>query len=214
MPRLIRAPRECASWFWDLDDVTAPGLEAALETAARMCAVLRDHGLLDPVSLEWNWFEVGKGGLGIHSRLDVVGRPLDDVTLAEEMRACQPVGHPAAEMSAILVVGSGTWLDAEGSPRREPRLVEVTVSPDPVGPSAELAVHHYVWGPCDFRGRQQPAVYAHNAPRLAAALRNLDELLGTAAESGEPTYFGAAEGYGIKAPEIIDGSGPELTDLL
>lgn len=57
-------------------------------------------------------------------------------------------------------------------------------------------------------------MYAHNAPRLAAALRGLDGLLGVAAEPGEPTYLGVAEGHGIKAPDIIDGPGPDLTDLL
>ncbi|MFE7772536.1 hypothetical protein ACFU5O_01255 [Streptomyces sp. NPDC057445] len=213
MSILMRAPRECASWFWDLEDVTAPGLESALETVARMSAVLRENELLDPAALEWSWFQVGIGGLGVHSRLDIVGR-LGDAEIADQVRACQPTGYPHAEMSAILVVGSGTWLDAEGSRHSEPRLVELTVSPDPVGSSAELSVHHDVWGPCDFRGKPHPAVYAHNAPRLETALRGLDGLLGVVAEPGEPTYFGVAEGHGIKTPDIIDGLGPDLTDLL
>ncbi|MEV0370625.1 hypothetical protein AB0I10_12465 [Streptomyces sp. NPDC050636] len=214
MPTLMRAPRECGSWFWNLDDVMEPGLESALQTAARMSALLQEYELLEPASLEWSWFEVGKGGLGIHSRLNLVGRALDDAEIAVQARACQPVGCPAAEMSEILVVGPGTWLGAEGNRRREPRLVELTVSPDPVDTSAELSVYHDVWGLCDFRGRPHPAVHSQNAPRLAAALRGLDGLLGVAAEPGEPTYFGVAEGHGIKAPDIIDGLGPDLTDLL
>ncbi|MGW1838160.1 hypothetical protein [Streptomyces sp. NPDC002067] len=214
MPTLMRAPRECGSWFWDLEDIIASGLEPALKTAARMCALLQENELLEPASLEWSWFEVGKGGLGIHSRLDIVGRSLDDVELAEQLRACQPVRYPSAEMSEISVVGSGIWLDAEGNHHREPGLVEISVSPDLIGPSAELSVFHDVWGSCNFRGIPHPAVQAHNAPRLAAALRGLDNLLGVAAEPGEPTYFGVAEGYGIKAPDIIDGLGPDLTDLL
>ncbi|WP_240107399.1 hypothetical protein [Streptomyces sp. MUM 203J] len=214
MSILMRAPRECGSWFWDLDDVTAPGLESALETAARMSAVLQAHELLEPVSLEWSWFQVGKGGLGMHSRLDLVGRALDDPSVAEQARSCRPVGYPKAEMSAILVVGAGTWLDAGGKPHRESRLVELSVSPDPVGPSAELSVHHDVWGLCDFRGVPHLAVHTHNAPRLEAALRALDDALGVAAEPGEPTYFGVAEGYSLKTPDIIDGVGPDLTDHL
>ncbi|MFJ5594767.1 hypothetical protein ACIQCG_34135 [Streptomyces noursei] len=214
MPTLMRAPRECGSWFWDLEDVTAPGLESALETAARMSALLQANELLEPVSLEWSWFQVGKGGLGIHSRLDIVGRSLDDAEIAEQARACQPVGYPSAEMSEISVVGSGIWLDADGNRHREPGLVELSVSPDLIGPSAELSVSHDVWGQCDFLGRPHPAVHAHNAPRLAAALRGLDSLLGVVAEPGEPTYFGVAEGHGIKAPDIINGLGPDLSDLL
>ncbi|MFK8848147.1 hypothetical protein [Streptomyces sp. Ac-502] len=57
-------------------------------------------------------------------------------------------------------------------------------------------------------------MHAHNAPRLAAALRGLESLLGIEAEPGEPTYFGTSEKYGIKGPDIIDGLGPDLTDLL
>ncbi|MEU7149932.1 hypothetical protein [Streptomyces sp. NPDC045470] len=214
MSTLMRAPREVGSWFWDLEDVMAPGLETALHTAARMSALLQENNLLEPASLEWSWFEVGKGGLGIHSRLDIVGRSLNDAEIAEQARQCQPVGYPAAEMSAILVAGSGSWVDSEGNWHSEPRLVELTVSPDPVGPFAGLSVHHDVWSPCDFRGNPHPAVQARNAPRLAAALRGLDSLLGIEAEPGEPTYFGTTEKYGIKAPDIIDGLGPDLTDLL
>ncbi|MFD9421523.1 MULTISPECIES: hypothetical protein [unclassified Streptomyces] len=214
MSLLMRAPRTCGSWFWDLDDVTAPGLKAALETAAHMTAVLRRYELLEPTSLEWSWFEVGKGGLGIHSRLDILGLSLNDAAIAEQTRACRPTGHPNAEMSEILIVGSGTWFDKEGDPHREPRLVELTVSPDSIGPSAELSVHHDVWGAYDFRGVPHASVYMNNAPRLSAALRDLDGMLGITAEPGEATYFGVAEGHGLKSPDVIGGLGPNLTDSL
>ncbi|MFF3860288.1 hypothetical protein [Streptomyces sp. NPDC002209] len=119
----MRAPRECGSWFWDLDDVVEPGLESALRTAGRMGAVLQKHALLEPDTLEWNWFQVGKRGLGIHSRLDLVRRSLDDPALPDGLRACRPT-------------------------------------------------------------------------------------------AGEPTYHGRAEGHGLKAPEYVDGRGPDLTDAV
>ncbi|MFD9687376.1 pentapeptide repeat-containing protein [Kitasatospora sp. NPDC059088] len=208
----MRAPRECASWTWDLEGVKEAGLESVLAVAAQMSGVLRTHGLLEPGALEWSWFQVGKGGLGIHSRLSLVSRSLEEPTLAEEMRACRPVGHPQAEMGAVTVFGNGEWIDAGGRRRREYRLVELMVSPGNLGPYAELSVHHDVWGDCDFHGRPHPAVHAHNSPRLAAALQELDGLLGVKAEPGERTYFGVAEGYGLEAPELIDGLGPDLTD--
>ncbi|MFD0376231.1 hypothetical protein [Streptomyces sp. NPDC127112] len=214
MSLLMRAPKESGSWFWDLDDVSEPGLEPALATAARMSAVLSAHGLLDPLALEWSWFEVGKGGLGIDSGLSLVSRSLADEKLADEIRGCRPVGHPGAEMTGFVVVGSGVWFDAEGAARREERLVELRVSPDSIGPSAEVSVHHDVWATCDFRGNPHPAVHGRNAPRLAAALRELDELLGVAAEPGEPTYFGMAKAYGLEDAELVDGRGPDLTDLM
>ncbi|MFD3871167.1 hypothetical protein [Streptomyces sp. NPDC058623] len=215
MSILMRAPRESGSWFWDLDEVAEPGLDSALRTAARMSAVLASHKLLrDTVALRWSWFEVGKGGLGIHSELSLVGRSLHDEKLADEMRGCRPVAHPGAEMTAFTVLGSGIWLDAEGTEHKEDRLVELLVSPDSIGPSAELSVHHDVWATCDFRGTPQAAVHAHNAPRLAAALKELDETLGVEGEPGEPTYFGRSEAYGLAAAEILDGRGPDLTDLM
>ncbi|WP_406459014.1 hypothetical protein OG782_12245 [Streptomyces sp. NBC_00876] len=209
---LMRAPKESGSWFWDLDDVVEPGLESALRTAGRMSAVLQEHALLEPDALEWNWFQIGMGGLGIHSRLDLVHRSLDDPELPNNLRACRPAGHPQAEMGGILVLGSGAWFDANGTRHHEPRLVELMVSPDEIGPSAELSVYHDVWGPCDFRGEPHPAIHEANGPRLASALRQLVDLLGAEPEPGEPTYYGRAEGYGLEAPDIIDGRGPDLTD--
>ncbi|MEU7065118.1 hypothetical protein [Streptomyces sp. NPDC046161] len=211
---LMRAPRECASWFWNLDDVAEPGLESALRTAERMSAVLRRHALMEPDMLEWNWFQVGKGGLGVHSRLDLVGRSLDDPTLPDDLRACRPAGHPQAEMGEILVLGSGAWFDAGGTRHTEYRLVELMVSPDEIGPSAELSVYHDVWGACDFRGEPHPAIHAANAPRLASALEELVHVLGVEAEPGEPTYYGRADGFGLMAPDIVDGRGPDVTDAV
>ncbi|MGW2476230.1 hypothetical protein [Streptomyces sp. NBC_00209] len=209
---LTRAPRESGSWFWDLDDVVEPGLESALRTAGRMSAVLRQHGLLEPDALEWNWFQVGKGGLGIHSRLDLVERSLDDPKLPEALRSCRPAGYPQAEMGGILVLGSGTWFDAKGTPQSEHRLVELMVSPDEIGPSAEISVYHDIWGPCDFRGEPHPAIHAANAPRLTSALEEIVMLLGVEPEPGEPTYYGHAKGYELAAPDLVDGRGPDLTD--
>ncbi|MFI1283441.1 hypothetical protein ACH4U5_22305 [Streptomyces sp. NPDC020858] len=73
-------------------------------------------------------------------------------------------------------------------------------------------MYHDVWGTCDFRGEPHPATHANNAPRLASALQELDQVLGVAAEPGEPTYYGRAEGCGLGAPDVIDGRGPDLTD--
>ncbi|MEU3724745.1 hypothetical protein [Streptomyces sp. NPDC031705] len=214
MSVLMRAPRESGSWLWDLDDVTEPGLEPALETAARISAVLSSHGLLTPQGLEWSWFEVGRGGLGIDSGLSLLGRSLGDPGLAEDIRGCRPVGRPRAEMTGFTVVGPGTWYDAAGAARKESRLVELLVSPDSIGPFAMLSVHHDVWATCDFRGTPHPGVHARNAPRLAEALRELNTLLGVEAEPGEPTYFGRATAHGLKDAELLDGRGPDLTDLM
>ncbi|WP_328312030.1 hypothetical protein OG432_18395 [Streptomyces sp. NBC_00442] len=211
---LMRSPKESGSWSWDLDDIDEPGLEPALRTAGRMTAVLQKHALLEPHGLEWSWFEIGRGGLGIHSRISLVGRSLDDPDLPDRMRACRPSGYPNAEMGGIFVRGFGVWFDASGARHKENRLVELTVSPDEIGPWAELSVYHDVWAAYDFRGEPHPAIHAANAPRLASALEELVQLLGVEAQPGEPTYYGHAEGYGLATTDIIDGRALDVTDAV
>ncbi|MFI1052958.1 hypothetical protein [Streptomyces griseoruber] len=213
MSILMRAPRECASWFWDLEDYAPPGLESALKTAAQMSAVLRKHDLLEPSNLEWSWFVPALGGAPARTRLQIM-RPLDDEQLVQEVDKMRPVGYPEAVGGDLLVAGSGVWLDGRAAPRREYRLVELTVSPEPFGLSAEVSVFHDIWGPFDFRGSPHPEVHRNNAPRLAAALKELEALLGVPAEPGEATYFGTAVGYGVMEPDAVDGRGPDLTDQL
>ncbi|MFC8714230.1 hypothetical protein ACFUCQ_30600 [Streptomyces sp. NPDC057197] len=213
MGLLLRAPEECASWFWDLEDYGPPGLRSALRTAARMVAVLRKYGLLEPRGLEFPWFIPGAGGAPASTRLHLL-RSLDDEQVFQRVQDMRPVGFPEADMGDVLVTGAGVWVDENGAQRSEYRLVELTVSPERLGLSAEVSVHHDIWGLCDFRGTPRPEVQQQNAPRLAAALKDLDDLLGTVAEPGEATYFGGAEGYGVAEPMMVDGRGPDLTDRL
>lgn len=213
MSFLMRAPEECASWEWELDNVAPPGLASALSTAARMSALLRDHGLLEPNRVEWLWFVYGTGGIGIKTTLPVTGR-LDPADLAQRIERSRPLGYPDAQVGNLTVSGRGTWFDAEGEQRHEQDLVVLSVDPDEYQLSADVAVFHDIWGYFDFRGVPHPEIYKRNAPRLASALAELDTLLGTTAVAGEATYFGRAEGHGIEMPDVIDGRGPDLTDRL
>lgn len=213
MTILMRAPQECASWEWELDGFASPGLDSALMTAERMSALLRDHGLLEPSTLEWKWVVFGRGSIGVATRLALSGG-LDAAELAQKVQACRPLGHPDAEVGALTVSGTGTWFDAEGRERREPDLVTLTVYADARHLAAEVAVFHDIWGYCDFSGIPHPDVQKRNAPRLAAALQALDALLGMTAQPGDPTYFGHAAGHGVEMPDLIDGRGPDLMDML
>ncbi|MEV4433432.1 hypothetical protein [Streptomyces sp. NPDC049585] len=214
MSRLIRAPRECGSWWWEFDDVAIPGLEATLATAARMVEVLENHGLLKAQKLEYGWYVEGVGGIGLTTTLPLTV-PLGDPALAERIRQSRPVGFPEAQVADIRVLGVGTWIDAQGRERREQGLVDLEMTPDPDSIAAELTVHHDIWKLFDFSGRPHPELQQRNAPRLAAALQELDAVLGEAATPGEATYFGVAEGYGIATPDLSsDGLGPDLTDKL
>ncbi|MFD8577641.1 hypothetical protein ACR3S4_23040 [Streptomyces sp. CH8.1] len=204
---LMRAPRESGSWTWMLDDMPGPELEFALTTAARMSVVLAKHELLELNSVEWHWSHIGREGAAGHSRLAVHASSLADPALPDRIRAV----HPQARIGSFSVLGTGTWFDADGARHKEYRLVELLLVPDETDLWVELSVHHDVWGRCSFRGEPQPIIHANNAPRLAAALRELEQVLGAAAEPGEPTYYGRAVGHGLGDPDIIDGLGPDVT---
>ncbi|OLZ59014.1 hypothetical protein AV521_46045 [Streptomyces sp. IMTB 2501] len=214
MSTLKRAPRPCGTWFWDLEDFAPAGLDSALVTASRMAEVLLKQDLLLPQQLEYGWFVYGSGGINIRTTLALTV-PLSDASLPDRVRASRPVGFSDAEVDDLYVTGPGHWLDAVGESHREPRLVELSVSPAPVGLSAELAVYHDIWAWFDFSGRPHPDVHRRNAPRLAAALKDLNELFGVDGEPGEPTIFGAAAKLGVATPEPYDdGLGPDVTDSL
>ncbi|MYT17996.1 hypothetical protein GTY76_37600 [Streptomyces sp. SID4951] len=210
----MRAPKECGSWFWDLGEVTPPGLQSALRVAARMAEVLNRFDLLTPVSLECKWYVRGSGFTGTMSRVFVF-TPLDDPSLPDKVLGSQPASFPDSKTNSLQVIGSGTWFDAEGKARKESRLVDLSVTTGSYGPTATLSVHHDIWGSFDFFGRPHHEVQTRNAPRLADALRGLNTALGVAPELGEPTYFGVATEFGIAAPDADeDGLGPDLTDKL
>ncbi|WP_406450181.1 hypothetical protein OG782_12190 [Streptomyces sp. NBC_00876] len=214
MSKLIRAPRECGSWFWDLYDIAPAGLESALSTAAQMTEVLDRLDLLTPVKLEYRWHVLGIGTTGITTSLEVT-EPLSSPSLPGRVLGSRPTAFPASEIGHIHIRGTGTWIDAAGKSQEEMNLINLTVSPAPVGLSAELSVHHDIWGKYDFSGHPHPALHQYNAPRLTAALQGLSSLFDMAPELGEPTYFGTATLDGLATPDAYDdGLGPDLTSWL
>ncbi|MCC3653172.1 MULTISPECIES: hypothetical protein [Streptomyces] len=214
MSTLMRAPKECGSWFWDLEETAPPGLESAMKTAETMAGVLKRLGLLFPYRLEYDWYVLDSGYTGVGSTLSV-STALDTPDVLARLRGSRPTAFPDAQIDDVHVVGSGTWIDAAGNSHREPRLLELSVSPQPIGLAATLAVHHDVWKWYDFFGRPHPEVYNRNAPRLAQALRELNSVLGVEPEPGEPTIFGAATELGIDTPDPYDdGSGPDVSHRL
>ncbi|MDG4856784.1 hypothetical protein P8605_01145 [Streptomyces sp. T-3] len=214
MTTLLRAPKECGSWFWDLEGATPSGTVPALRVAANVTQVLQRHQLLTPQKIEYDWYVPGSGYTGVMSTL-LVFTPLDDAGLPDKVLGSRPSAFPAAEIQEIRVIGSGKWIDADGDAHTEPQLVDLSVTTDEFGPMASVSVHHDVWSWFDFSGRPHPQVQRNNAPRLSEALFELNSLLGIEAETGESTYFGSAVGFGISTPDADEnGLGPNLTKKL
>ncbi|GAA2959002.1 hypothetical protein GCM10020227_27670 [Streptomyces flavovirens] len=112
------------------------------------------------------------------------------------------------------MLGSGTWFDASGTAHNEYRLVELMVSPDEIGPSADFPCITTCGASVIFEVIRTQLSTPPNAPRLSSALRELVQALGVEAELGEPTYYGRADSYELEAADIIDGRGPDLTDAV
>ncbi|MFE3185585.1 hypothetical protein ACFXKR_32610 [Streptomyces violascens] len=214
MSTLMRAPKECGSWYWDLEETVPAGLESALTVAASVAEVLKRYDLLDPVKIEYGWYVLGSGPTGVRSTL-FTSLPLGDPSLPGKVLGSQPAAFSDSEVGDLRISGAGTWFDATGKGRREPGLIEFSVTPDPYGPTVTLEVHHDIWSPLDFAGRPHPDVHERNAPRLAAALREITTVFGVSPETGDPTYFGHAVEFGILTSEAQeDGLGINLTDRL
>lgn len=214
MTLLIRAPKECGSWFWDLEGVVPTGLESSLTIAARMTKTLKRFDLLTPTFIEYKWYVRGSGYTGVTTRLSVF-ESLEDPELTKKVLGSRPVAFPDAEIGSFDVIGSGTWIGADGAARREPQLVDLSVTTADYGPTATLSVHHDIWSAYDFFGRLHRDVQRRNAPRLADTLQELSSIFGVLPDAGEPTYFGAAVEFGIGDPDADEnGFGPDVSDRL
>lgn len=80
----------------------------------------------------------------------------------------------------------------------------------------ELTIHHDIWFPYAFDGSPHPQVCENNAPRLTAALQQIESGLGQETEPGDGTFFGQPGKLGMLPPEddvIIDGNRMEVTDI-
>ncbi|WP_455431588.1 hypothetical protein [Streptomyces gelaticus] len=76
--------------------------------------------------------------------------------------------------------------------------------------SASLVTFSDAWMSYDLKGRAQPAVHAANASRLAAALRDLSEALGSETDPDDPTYFGKPTDTGIDNYFDRDGAASDV----
>ncbi len=216
MSELLRAPEAVGSWEWFVDTGENADVFHCLSTLAVVAGILDRRGLLKVEAVEVCWEHPQSRRPDVHRTVPVSGA-IDTPEYAQRLLASRPRDAPDTQVKLLRTHGEGTWMDAQGNVHTEADLVLLETMPLFEDVSVEAAVHHDVWAHHAFSGVPHPEVHAANAPRLAAALKEVESTLHAATNPGESTYFGAVDGYGIRAPEpyeIVDGLAPDLTDRL
>ncbi|MEV7024158.1 pentapeptide repeat-containing protein [Kitasatospora sp. NPDC093558] len=114
--------------------------------------------------------------------------------LAAEVRAAMRPGPIGS--AGTTIVTTGMVLGPEGEVRTE-GLFLLSTSTYTDFAAVALMTYSDAWMPFDLRGRPQPAVHEANAPRLAAALAELTDALGSEMDPEDPTYFGTPTATGV-----------------
>ncbi|MFB8209736.1 hypothetical protein [Streptomyces sp. NPDC056010] len=154
---------------------------------------------------EWVWELSAKGpgfgpGRAAQTAMEVWHR-LTDAGLArpgERVGAGLPERNEPRGPTVVRIDCPGTWLEPGGTYRAE-KLFAVQV--EVWGGTllvATLETYSDAWLTMDTRGREQPEVYALNAPRLAAALDGISALLGGPPEPGEENRYAAPSTTGFR----------------
>ncbi|MEU8517767.1 hypothetical protein AB0C76_40275 [Kitasatospora sp. NPDC048722] len=123
--------------------------------------------------------------------------------LAAAVRAALRPGAIGSADATLLPVG--VLLGPEGEVHTE-GLFALSASTDADFAAVELVTFSDAWMPFDLRGRPQPAVHEANAPRLAAALAELTDVLGSDMDPEDPTYFGTPTETGVDPHFDQDGT--------
>ncbi|MDA2810518.1 hypothetical protein O4J56_07700 [Nocardiopsis sp. RSe5-2] len=219
MGGLLRAPEPAGSWEWFFDTgKVEAGFADSLSMLAVVAGVIRRHGLLTVDAVEICWeYPRGRRRPRDWRTVPVCGA-VDSSECAESLLATRPDSDPAyAELLLLQAHGSGTWIDAQGGAHTESDLLLVETMPLDEKVAVDVSVYHDIWAPHAFNGAPHPELHAANAPRLAAALKEIESTLQTPINPGEVTYFGAVEGYGIVEPEpddLDDGWDIDRTDQI
>ncbi len=123
--------------------------------------------------------------------------------LAHEVRAVMRPGRIGSVDARSALVGA---LCGVGEANRVEGLLDLSASADVNFSTVELVTYSDAWMPFDLKGREQPAVHEANAPRLAAVLAELTEVLGSEMDPEDPTYFGTPTETGVVPHVDQDGT--------
>lgn len=113
------------------------------------------------------------------------------------------------EIAGVWVVAPGAW-SADGRECGGRRIFRILVSMTPEDGGVTLSTYCDAWMAYDLRGRPQPDVFALNAPRLAAVLAEVSQVLGDEVGPDDPTDFGKPTETGVENHFERDGTASDM----
>jgi hypothetical protein len=201
-------------WFEDRSRSVRPHTLTELQELLRMCRIaaqiLDRHGLLQPTTIElvgWTRFEPATGTLSRADRPDLVlsvprgigaGGIVEVVETALEQ--LQPFLYPVD----IEVKGTGVVLDAAARSHVLPDITWLAAKTLDAH-VMEVGTQSDAWLPYTLSGVPQRQVWQHNAPRLEAALREIQAALGVAPVAPSHTTHAVIDGLRLSNHVDVDG---------
>ncbi|GHF90324.1 hypothetical protein [Streptomyces thermodiastaticus] len=203
---MITSKNPVGDWTWELtlDEKEARPVKA-VKTAAAIWSVLARHELSIPGGRARVSIQVTRGPRV--ERVEASGLPLE----REPLSSGTALSSLADKVDAL--VGNevfanvrfecpGYWLESGVKYRAEILfVVQVDLWPNRMF-VVTIETYHDAWLTMDTRDREQPEIYAQNAPRLTAALKELAALFGSAPIPGDPNRHATPTEFGFEDPRI------------
>lgn len=123
--------------------------------------------------------------------------------LSREVKAALRPGEIGGADAYTICAGK---LAGPSGEARQDGLFQLSTSAFADFVAVDLVTRSDAWMQYDLKGRAQPDVHAANSPRLAAALNDLAEALGSETDPEDPTYYGKPTETGIENRFEDDGT--------
>jgi hypothetical protein len=208
----VRTTSTLARWTWGRDSEKSGGVLTCLRELFTAYAVLSEHRLMvGAPRVTVSVHEAGKKNTYLfQGTFEPAGAPSSAglaQDLADRIAATMRAGEPG---SVYAHARSSGEILAGGEAREEVDLCRLGVSVFGSYVSTDLETTSDAWLPYDLKGRPQPDVHAANAPRLAAALRDLSEALDTETDPDDPTWFARPNETGAENHFDPDGTARDV----
>ncbi|MEU0583372.1 hypothetical protein [Streptomyces sp. NPDC006132] len=192
-------------WTWEVTSkTTALRPMDAADTAVAVWNELARHELAIPM---------GKVGVTVRPignmrdfRIDAQGLSLEKEPLAPETGLSCILRKAEALQGDFLVTVRvecpGTWWESRARRRAEKLFVIHVDLWEASLLAVTLETYSDAWLTMDTRDREQPEIFAQNAPRLTAALEGVSALLGSPPSPGDPNRFATPTQTGFEDPRV------------